>query len=96
MNYADQLELYEDLWGLLYLALWLISMSFGPIIAKRRGRSGFNWFALSFLFSFLALMVLYYLPNLNEEEDRNHRTTDLEKENYALHFKAAITEGEEV
>ncbi len=52
--------------------LLLISFIWGWVtayFANRRGREKITWFIAGFLFTFLALIVLYFLPDLSEKED---------------------------
>ncbi len=47
------------------LAFWIIIAGATTIIASSKGRSGFGWFVLGFLFSLVALIVVCAMPAVN-------------------------------
>ena len=49
----------------------LIIGGIGAVVAGSKGRNQWGWFALCFLFSFIALIVLLFLPNLKKQELNN-------------------------
>lgn len=51
------------------------------LMAGNRGRSAFGWFIFGFIFSFLPMILLVLMPNLEEEKRKA-------KENYELRVKA--------
>lgn len=52
---------------LVAIALFIIG-GIGAGIASSKGRNPWGWFALCFLFSLIALIVLLFLPNLKKKE----------------------------
>ena len=45
--------------------IWIVIISWTAAIARRKGRSGFLWGLLAFLFSFIPLIVVAVLPRKN-------------------------------
>ncbi len=53
---------------MIIVIIGLIFGGIGAAIANSKGRNPWGWFALCFLFSLIALIVLLFLPNLKKKE----------------------------
>ena len=80
------LEILDQIWKWLYFGAWILILIATPMVARKRGRSGVSWFFLSLFFSYLAILVLFALPDLFEEEGKQRKIADLERENRRLRF----------
>lgn len=52
-----------------WLMLWLVVAVACAVIASSKGRSGFGWFILGFLFSLISLVVVAVLPSKKKDPD---------------------------
>jgi hypothetical protein len=50
---------------MVWVMIWLVVAGFTAAIANAKGRSGFGWFCLGFLFSVLALIAVAAMPRLD-------------------------------
>lgn len=52
------------------LLFWLIFAVASAVVASSKNRSGFGWFILGLLFSFVALIIVAILPALDPKETK--------------------------
>lgn len=62
---------FSNQYMVLTIIVGLILGALASVMADSRGRDGRIWFFWGFFFGLLALIALYILPNLAEEEDDN-------------------------
>lgn len=55
------------MYEILFAVTGLVFGSMSSLVASTRNRNRKNWFLIGFVFSFIAPLVLYFLPSLNNE-----------------------------
>jgi hypothetical protein len=69
------------MFGLWYSLLGLVFGFICSYYAAQKDRARKDWFTLGFIFSFIALLVLFLLPSTNRAEDEL-KTSDFLQEDY--------------
>jgi uncharacterized membrane protein YdjX (TVP38/TMEM64 family) len=64
------------MFGLWYSLLGLIVGSICSYLAYKKNRASKDWFILGFIFSFLAVFILYLLPSYSSDKLVNNLTED--------------------
>ncbi|MBX3006565.1 MAG: hypothetical protein KF816_00930 [Melioribacteraceae bacterium] len=57
------------MYEMIFAVTGLIIGSFCSLLASTKNRNRKNWFLIGFVFSFLAPLVLYFLPSLRAEDE---------------------------
>ncbi len=66
MFQTQDFSFQQMFFGFIFSVLWAFISAY---YAEKKGRSSLGWFVLGFIFTFLALIVLYFLPPVKKDEE---------------------------